>query len=63
MLDRPEVVIAATQEMIRASRAGRLPEPLPPSETAKPPAEEAFPAPDENPFKGAPFTENPDPTK
>ena len=32
MLDRPEVAIAAIQEMVRASRERRAPTPLPPSE-------------------------------
>jgi hypothetical protein len=63
MIDRPDSVIAAVQEMIRAARANRLPEPLPPSETGPPTAEDAFTAPDDTPFKGAPFPENPDLTK
>lgn len=37
MLDRPDVIIAAALEMISASRANRLPGPLPPSETSPTP--------------------------
>lgn len=44
MLDRPDVVIAAVEEMIRASRAGVSPAPLPPSETV--PTADAFRLPD-----------------
>jgi hypothetical protein len=37
MFDRPEVVTRAVEEMVRASRAGRAPAHLPPSETSAPP--------------------------
>jgi len=63
MVERPDVVISAVEEMIRAQRAGRLPAPLPPSETLQVPSEDAFRGPDETPFKGPAFPENPDPTK
>lgn len=45
MIDRPEVVIRAVEEMVAASRAGRPPAHLPPSETEAP-AEGSFKSPD-----------------
>lgn len=54
MLDRPEVVIAAVQEMIKAQRAGRPPEPLPPSETQLGPADEPFRLPGAEPEPASP---------
>jgi pimeloyl-ACP methyl ester carboxylesterase len=63
MVERPDVVISAVEEMIRAKRAGRLPEPLPPSETSQAPAEDAFRERDDTPFKGLAFPESPVPTK
>jgi hypothetical protein len=53
MIDRPDVVIEAVEAMVAAVRAGRPPEPLPPSE--KPSATGEFGA--------SPFGENPDATK
>jgi pimeloyl-ACP methyl ester carboxylesterase len=49
MIDRPEAVIEATDAMVKAARAGVSPEPLAPSETAKPPADDPL---------GIPFAEN-----
>jgi pimeloyl-ACP methyl ester carboxylesterase len=46
MFDRPEVVVVAVEEMLRAHRAGRPPYPLLSSETDQPVADELFPAPD-----------------
>lgn len=46
MLDRPEVVVSAVEEMVRATRAGRTPQPLPPPETDLPSTEELFGPPD-----------------
>ncbi|MBU1377246.1 MAG: alpha/beta hydrolase [Alphaproteobacteria bacterium] len=51
MIDRPEVVIGAVEEMIRASRAGRPPAKLPPSELATPAEAGAFSAPEGDPLK------------
>jgi pimeloyl-ACP methyl ester carboxylesterase len=46
MIDRPEVVVDAVAEMVRAARAGRPPEALPPSEGAETGEEAPFaPAP------------------
>lgn len=42
MLDRPEVVVSAVEEMIRATRTGRAPQPLPPAETDLPSTDELF---------------------
>jgi len=42
MLDRPEVVISAAEEMVRAHRAGRVPEPLGAAETDQPSGEDLF---------------------
>lgn len=54
MIDRPDVVIDAVGEMVRAARAKRPPSPLPPSETAQPePSPFTLPEPDLEPFKGA----------
>lgn len=46
MLDRPEVVVSATEELVRANREGGAPRPLPPSETEQPSADELFGPPD-----------------
>lgn len=46
MFDRPELVVSAAQEMVRASRDGRAPEPLPPAETDLPSTDELFGPPD-----------------
>ncbi|HKP80084.1 MAG TPA: alpha/beta hydrolase [Phenylobacterium sp.] len=43
MLDRPDVVVRAVQKMVAASRSGRTPPPLPPSETEQPLDEELLP--------------------
>jgi len=51
MIDRPEVVIRAAQEMITAARAGRPPAHLPPSETATAPDDGAFKSPEVDPLK------------
>ena len=45
MLNRPEVVIATAEEMVRANRAGRPPEPLGPSETEPLSGDDAFTTP------------------
>ncbi len=50
MIDRPEVVVRAAEEMVRAARAGRPPARLPPSETG---------AADETPFKTPDDTPDP----
>ncbi|WP_068876350.1 alpha/beta fold hydrolase [Phenylobacterium sp. CCH9-H3] len=42
MFDRPDVVVSAVEEMVRASRAGRAPQPLPPAETDLPSTDELF---------------------
>ena len=63
MLERPEVVIAAAEAMVLAARAGRLPEALPPSETAEPATEDPFHTPADGAAKWPPTPENPDPTK
>lgn len=57
MIERPDVVIAAVEEMVRASRAGQPPEPLAPSETTEAGETQGLP------FKGFSFPENPVPTK
>lgn len=49
MLDRPDVVILAVNEMVAAGRAGRAPQPLPPSETAQPLGEDLLPDLDADP--------------
>lgn len=42
MIDRPDIVAAAIGEMVAASREGRLPHGLPPSETDAPASEDPF---------------------
>ncbi len=56
MIARPEVVVAAVKAMVSASRAGRPPDPLPPSETDPPPPADKLEDPGaiQNPF-GRPF--------
>lgn len=54
MLDRPDVVIAAVQQMIAAQRSGRAPEPLPPSEGAASTEDELLKLP-ENLLDGSPL--------
>jgi pimeloyl-ACP methyl ester carboxylesterase len=61
MLDRPEVVIDAVSEMVRAARAGRLPQPLGGSEIETP-AQDAFRLPGDD-GERSPFPQTPDPTK
>lgn len=51
MFDRPDVVIRAVEEMVRASRAGRAPAHLPPSETGAPAGDGAFATPEGDPLK------------
>lgn len=51
MTDRPEVVIAAVEEMVSASRAGRAPAHLPPSETIETGPSETFSLPGPDPLK------------
>jgi pimeloyl-ACP methyl ester carboxylesterase len=51
MFDRPDVVIRAVEEMVRASRAGRAPAHLPPSETGAPADDGAFNTPEGDPLK------------
>lgn len=46
MFDRPEVVVMAVEEMIRAHRAGRPPYPLLSNETDQPVGDDLVPAPD-----------------
>lgn len=46
MLDRPDVVVLAVEEMVRAHREGRAPYPLLSSETDQPVGDELAPAPD-----------------
>lgn len=61
MIARPEVVIAAVEEMVAAARAGRPPAPLPPSETGtgtgsdKPEEPFAFKSPFDPPAEPNPF--------
>lgn len=50
MFDRPDVVIRAIEEMVRAGRAGRAPAHLPPSETGAP-GDGAFATPEADPLK------------
>jgi pimeloyl-ACP methyl ester carboxylesterase len=47
MLDRPEVVISAAEAMVRASRAGRPPEPLPAGDLEPDTSADPFRLPDE----------------
>lgn len=51
MTDRAEVVIAAVAEMVAASRAGRAPAHLPPSETIETGPSESFSLPGPDPLK------------
>ncbi|MBI1198480.1 MAG: alpha/beta fold hydrolase [Phenylobacterium sp.] len=46
IIDRPEVVAAAVEQMVAASREKRLPEPLPPSEDWGPQRDDPFAPPD-----------------
>jgi pimeloyl-ACP methyl ester carboxylesterase len=46
MIDRPEVVAAAVQQMVAASREGRAPQPLPPSEAWAPEQADPFATPE-----------------
>ena len=56
MIARPEVVVAAVKAMVSANRAGRPPDPLPPSETDPPPPADKLEDPGaiQSPF-GRPF--------
>jgi hypothetical protein len=55
MLDRPEVVISAVEAMVRASRAGRAPEPLPPGDLEPDTSADPFRLPDDaEPTPGLP---------
>jgi hypothetical protein len=59
MVDRPDVVLDAIGEMVRAVRAERLPPPLPPSETTRAPPRDPLASPFEPAGSQAPFPENP----
>lgn len=48
MMDRPDVVISATEAMVRAGRAGRPPEPLPGNDLDSDPSADPFRLPDGN---------------
>jgi pimeloyl-ACP methyl ester carboxylesterase len=64
MIDRPDVVIDAAEEMVRATRRQQLPAPLPPNETSPlEPSPFAMPEPEPDPFKGASVLEFPPVTK